>query len=92
MDLFYLSSVGLFDVSQMLNNLKTEWDSYTCEVPEADSSCGGVATELELIGAQYVNLYNAMSDLLQNTINMFVEVGNTLDETDGEMSDSIVEG
>ncbi len=92
MDRFFVSSAGLFDVSKMLDNLKSEWSSYSCEVPSADSSCGGVAAELESLGEIYVNLYNAMSELIQNTMDMFSKVGETLDEVDGEMRDSLVEG
>lgn len=76
---------------ERLKVLRNRWESGKCVVPETGEGCGPAADACREIIKQYVFLEQAVSNLLESTIETLEEIDFTFVETDeklaGEMGD-----
>lgn len=77
------------DVVEQLKLLKSKWESDKCEVPEAVEACGAAADALKEIGSQFLLLEQAVTDLLERTIQSLEQIDDTFVETDKKLAESM---
>ncbi len=71
---------------ERLKVLRNRWEMEKCKIPETAEGCGPAADALKEIARQYVFLEQAVSGLLEGTIETLTEIDFTFVETDEKLA------
>ena len=71
--------------------LKNRWDMAECTPPTSSHAQGDVYQEMEKIGKSYVELKQAMSELLECTAKFIINTDIAFKETDHKIAEKIAD-
>lgn len=77
------------NVIEGLKVLKADWDKEVCTPPTSEQAMGKTEDVFYEIKQQYIELENAFSQLLQNTIESLEKTDETMVDMDKSLGDSM---
>lgn len=89
METIKFQSTGTQSANQRMKALKQKWVGTTCKAPESAEAKGAAFAGMQKIGEEYELLHEAVSVLMENTIQFFQKTEETFVNVDEKLKEEI---